>query len=121
MIRTIVHMACAALALASMPSFAVVVDSTSSTLDFSPGQPTFGSPELLLEAERSLAPVQHTAPLNDSMNSSLSRRHDLRPAAGLPPAPTSWGRRAFVTAAIVMLACGLLGALAALMTIARGR
>jgi hypothetical protein len=121
MIRTIVHMACVALALAWMPSFAVVVDSTSSTLDSSPGQPTFGSPELLFEAERSLVPQPHQAPLNDAMDSSLSRRDDLRPTAGLPPAPTSWGRRAFVTAAIVVLACGLLGALAALMTIARGR
>jgi hypothetical protein len=123
MIRTIVQLACAAPALALMPSFAVVAEQTfdSTTFDSPLGQPIFGSPEVVSEAERSLTPQVQRVPLNDAMDSTLSRRDNFRPSAGSPPSTTAWERRAFAAAALVALACALLGVLAALMTIARRR
>lgn len=123
MIYSVVQLVCATSALALVPSFAVVADSAfdPATLDSPLSQPIFGSPVAISEAERSLAPQIQRAPLNDAMDSTLSRRDHFRIRHAAPPSHTTWERRAFVTAALVALACALLGVLAALVTIARSR
>lgn len=123
MLRTIAQLACATTALALNPSVALVAQPAfdSSTLDSPLGQPIFDSPGTVSEAERSLAPHVQRVPLNEAMTATLSRRGDVRPTAGSHSSRATWGRRAVAAAALVALACAVLGVLAALMTIARSR
>ena len=123
MIRTLVWTACAATALAALTPVALVAESSfdASTLDSPLGQPIFGSPESVSEAERSLGPQVQRVPLNESIGATLARRDDIRSTAVPSSSSTNWERRAFAAVALVALACVALGALAALVTLARSR
>ncbi|MGB8853771.1 MAG: hypothetical protein WCC69_09420 [Pirellulales bacterium] len=123
MIRTFAWMACAATAFIVHTPVVLTAESTfdGSTLDSPLGQPIFGSPESVSEAERSLAPQVHRVPLNEAIGTTLSRRDDVRSTPVASSNRTTWERRAFATAALVALVCVALGVLAALMTLAQRR